>query len=546
MTTSPEAPAKGLNPILRIVLAILLLVPAMLCCASQDIGPSVMTFVTSLQKITGLGIDSQFIGFENYTRILGDRPFLSALGFTVQIIIVRLLAVSILPLLIGLGLSAVGKTPRRIIRAILVVPLALFVPVAIGITWRLLTSPVIGPIDAPVFGQPDTAGLALLFIDGLSVLGIAVAAGAWLYPSASTNGRAGVVVILVVLLLAAIASGLQTFTLMSVTTGGGPVNSTTTLMLLMNNLALRNFQFGAGAAVGTVILIPVLILGVIAGLVIILSRVALMPVEAASAEAAATEPPANRQPVRLVLLLVGLVPALACCAISALPLPWVALQSFGGDSFAEFFQVADLGPVLMNTLLPAFVSAFLIELPIALAAAFAIGGLRPIGKHSEWLLLLFSPGLFLTIAPIMVPVFQGLMATERIGEFTAFFTPLALSVPLLFLLTLFFKGHTVAKPEATPVQLLVRSLPLAFMASAVLFFVHLNEFLWPYLLARSPENYPFVLLIGQLSQGIGDFGTVAAAITLFWLPMFIVFVIVFGVCLVLYGDRLALKRDVKA
>ena len=43
-----------------------------------------------------------------------------------------------------------------------------------------------------------------------------------------------------------------------------------------------------------------------------------------------------------------------------------------------------------------------IQLPIAYLGALGIGALRPLGRYSEWLLLPFSPWLFITALPLSV------------------------------------------------------------------------------------------------------------------------------------------------
>lgn len=529
-------PSTGLNPAGRIVLALVLLLPALLCCGSQQLGPSLNTLILSFQKSSGLGGNAQFVGAANYTNMVQDKPFASAVGFTLAIIVVRLLVVTILPWLIGQGVAALGPQPRRMVRVVLAVGLALFVPVAMGITWRLLTAPSTGLVNTPVFASPNSARLALLGIDGLAVLGVAAAAGAWLYPLATEGGRRAKIVILSLLGIAAITSGLQTSVLTMVATGGGPANSTTTLVFLMNQAAFQRFQLGYGAAIGALILVPVMILGLVAGVLLVITNLRFAPAEGTTDPAAAT----SGAPGWLWLAL-GLVPALACCLVSALPLPWIALQALTGNAKSGLGNMS-LGPVLVNTLVPAFVSAFLIELPIALVGGYAIGGLRPLGKRSEVILLFFSPWLFVTVAPLATPILLGLMDAKRLGEFTTLFTPMVLSIPLLFVLTLFFKGQATRPNPPTWPQLVVSVLPIAMGAGSVLFFLHLNELLWPYIVSRSPESSTITLFLLNAAQQLGQPGRLAPLVALFWLPMTIVFLIIFGAWLAVFGDQLVLEQ----
>jgi ABC-type sugar transport system permease subunit len=537
MTDAPLPQSTTQSPALRIGLAAVLLLPAVLCCASQYAWPSLLTIVASFQDVSGLGASGQFVGADNYTNLFGSRPFITSVGFTLAILVVRLLAVTVVPLMVGYGLTALGAGPRKLIQAGLMFAVALFAPVAIGITWRLLTLPNGGLISGPVFSNPVTARLALLGIDGLYILGLAVAAGAVLYPMAARSGKAAIALVFGVFVIAVITTSLQTLVLPLVTTGGGPANSTTTLGLFLYRSVLQQFQFGVGAVVGTLILIPVMLLGLVAGILIVATRLSFaqsepLPVDAANA---------NRKPLKMGLLVLGLLPAILCCAASGLPLPWVAVTSLGGNAYGRFFADTNMGAIAVNTFLPAFVSAFFIELPVALAGAFAIGALRPLGKRSGVLLLVFSPWLFITVLPLLVPLIQSLMDSGRLSEFTALFTPFALSVPMLFILTLFFKGRTSA--NAAPVQagLLLQALPLALGLTCLSFLMHLNEFLWPLLVAVRPDSYTLPLLINQTAQqSVGN--QVFSAITLFWLPVTIVFFVIFAAWMVFYGHRLVLGR----
>ncbi len=534
---APE-PTTAPNPILRIGLAVLFLLPALLCCATQDVWPTISNFYMSLQKTNGLGGDAggaQFVGMENYNRLFGG-PFPAAVGFRGAIIFIRILAVSIVPLLVGLGLSALSERVRNGVRGVLAAPLALFVPVAMALAWLLITSPRGGLFPTAVFASPGGARLALLVIDGLATLGIGVAAGAWLYPLTAKSGLAARIAILSLLIIAAIASGLQTSVFSSTTTNGGPANSTTTLVLLMEQSILRNFQVGFGAALGTLILVVVMVLGLVATIILLATRVQLAPAEPV------VETNSDRRPMGLLLLGIGGLVALVACLISALPLPWVALQSVALKPAGGVTQI-NTGVALFNTIAPAFISAFLIELPITWLAAFAIGGLRPLGKRSELMLLLFSPWLFITVAPLMAPLLLGLVDAKRVDQFTALLTPFALSVPLLLVLTLFFKVHTSRSPAPSFSQLMLRSLPLTLGGAAVLFFVHLNEFTWPYMVVRSPETLPLTMLLPRLAQTATKTQALASLIVLFWLPMAVVFFIVFGAWLALYGGRLEITTD---
>jgi hypothetical protein len=131
----------------------------------------------------------------------------------------------------------------------------------------------------------------------------------------------------------------------------------------------------------------------------------------------------------------------------------------------------------LNTLLPPLVSVLLFQIPIAYVAALGIGSLRPLGRHSEWLLLPFCPWLFVGMETLGVQGFQNLRQLSSLGTFSALVSPLALSVPGLVILTLFFKGRQDEWRDAQASgakavgsffrQLVLPSLPLAALLACV-------------------------------------------------------------------------------
>jgi ABC-type sugar transport system permease subunit len=537
------APATnaGSNPFVRIGLGILLMLPAAVCCATQFAWPTLATFLASLQQINGLGNRPDvFVGMSNYAALLNGGGLFAYFGFTAAIAVERGLVVSVVPLLLGLGLSSAAGWPRRILRALTAGGIGLFVPVAVGLVWRQLGSPATGFFETSPLASPGGARSWLLAVDGLYTLGIAAAAGAWLYPMAARSRRGTSLAVFAVLVLAAIASALQTSVLSEIMTAGGPARSTTTLVLAMENFAARQLQFGPGAAVGAILLVLVMGCGLTASLLVVFLRLRLSPAEA--------EPPAgpsagSRSVPGLLLLAVGGLVFLASLLASALPMFWVAMQSLGGGDGSRPAGL-NLGASLAAGVVPAFISAFLIQLPLSWLAAFAIGSLRPLGKWSEALLLLFGPWLFATWAPFMVVLLRGLAEAKSFGEFRTMLSPLSLSVPLLFVLTLYFKGRGSSSGAPGLARQAAGSLPLALAGTVVLFISHLNEFLWPLLVSGPARGeLPLAVAVVRLALTNVRARELAGPVVLLWVPGAVVFALALGVWLLFYGDRLKLDQD---
>jgi ABC-type maltose transport system permease subunit len=195
---------------------------------------------------------------------------------------------------------------------------------------------------------------------------------------------------------------------------------------------------------------------------------------------------------------------------------------------------------------------FLLQIPLAYLGALGIGALRPLGKRSEWLLLLFSPWLFVTVMPLSIVALRRLIAAGQVDAFSALFSPILLSVPILFILTLFFKGQepkwrTAQAQDETGAgtffqKLILPSLPLTAVLAFAAFLVNMQNLLWPLVAVRGAENRTVQVALFILRQEPAVAGPyLAAALTLFGLPVFVFFFVVFGLSQVLYLDRLALR-----
>ena len=104
----------------------------------------------------------------------------------------------------------------------------------------------------------------------------------------------------------------------------------------------------------------------------------------------------------------------------------------------EGLSATDVGAVVRNTWLPpAFTTA--VQVLVGVLAGFAIGALRPFGESSEALLLLFAPGLFVGLTPLLTAKYLAAAAAVRFSEISLV-TPMLLSVPAVFVFTFVFAG----------------------------------------------------------------------------------------------------------
>jgi len=578
--------------VLRIVVGLALLVPAGLCCLGGLVAPTFYTAVMSVQEVSQLRFsEAQFVGLENYTRLFEARTFSDALGFTLLLFVVRVLVVAVVPLVLAFAVNEFGRAVRIPVRLLFTIPLALFAPVATALIWSLVLSSRSGLASGILqsLGQEpqrwlhdvETAQWAFLFVDGLHTFVLACGVGLVFYLAAlrgsgeeAPSGRKALVPLIaswVTGMLATMALAVQSLVPSYLLTAGGPRGTTTTLELLLFN-AFRTFRLGEGAAVATLLLIVLAFLGLVAGAIVALAglRLETVPWGKQSGLISGEGKPGCGRVVAVLLLALVLLGSVGICSLSVLPLPWIALNSLRTasdvfssplptlpfspslDAYTALGETVPIGSVVVNTLVPVLVSLLLL-IPIAYAGALGIGAARPLGRWSELLLLPFSPWLFATIGPLSVVAYRVLLEARDLNTLFKLALPTVLYlVPMLFVLTLFFKGQglkwRVARARgrsaagAFLTTLILPSLPLVALLACVALFVGLQDLLWALLVGRGPGDWTMNMALLQMRAALRP-DMQAAALTLFGLSTFVVSFLVFGLFQALYLDRLALGTD---
>jgi len=583
LSTDKKKNSTG-KTVIRVILGLALLIPASLACLGGLLVPTVSTFVLSLQS-TGLVVrDAKFVGLENYARLFQDPVFSAALGFTLSLLVVRVLVVAVAPLLLALAVNELGRAVRLPVRLLFTLPLAMFAPVVMALIWVTVLTPnsglaailwrSLGQASQSWLTDPGRAKGALLFADALYTVGLACGVGLIFYLAALRGSWRQVWKPLVaswgIGLLATLALSLQSFTLCYALTAGGPANATMSLTLYQFNQAFRYFRFGPAAAVASFVLVVLVLLGLAAGLAVVLTglRLEVTPGSKESGLLGRAGQPGRGRIVAIALLAVMLLGSVMVCSLSGLPVLWNTLNSLKTSAeitrssaslfpsspsltaYSELAKKMPIGQVFVNTLLPLSLSLLLLQIPIAYLGALGIGAARPLGKWSEWLLLLFSPWLFVTVGPLSIVAYQNLQQARMLNTLAALTPPIVLSVPMLFILTLFFKGQEpkwrAAQAEGQGAKifftkLILPSLPLVALLASAAFLIGLQDLLWPSVASNTLTTMTLSTMLLRLRAGLTTgWPMLAAAITLFELPTFAFFFLVLGALQFLYLDRLAL------
>ncbi|MEU5993297.1 hypothetical protein ABZ806_30375, partial [Spirillospora sp. NPDC047418] len=293
------------------------------------------------------------------------------------------------------------------------------------------------------------------------------------------------------------------------------------------------------AALATVTGLILGVLGIAATLVAITTalRIDLAPAD-----------PAGRPvgPGRIVIAAAALLAVLAVVLVGAWP--WLsALFSSQGPRGAA--SPAD-ARTYVNTWVPPLLGA-LVSVGAAFLGALGIGGLRPLGRRSEWLLLPFAPWLFVGIGPLSISGFENARSFDLIDTFGSLIPPTLISVPALVVLTLFCRGRAAAwqaqMAAGAPAAggflrtVAVPALPLAVLLGGATVLINAQELLWPLLVGTSRDTMTApVALVSQLGQYSAPGVSLGFATPL---AVLVLALLVLAALQVAYLDRLTITVD---
>jgi multiple sugar transport system permease protein len=241
-------------------------------------------------------LGDEWVGLDNYTKVLTDQRFLDALGHTIVLGVGQTVG----SLLAGFGLALLLEGQARTLR---VLRTAVFLPVVtaiavIGEVWRIIYFPSDTGFVNSVLGAAGIGPLGFLS-DPDSALASVMAVGIWtgapynmviilaglagidrtLYEAAAIDGVSrwqrlrhivlpGLRPALTVVLTLAAIRGLRIFTEVYVLTGGGPAGSTEVWMTRVYSLGFERNDLGVASAAAMLLLFVTVILTVVVRLFI--------------------------------------------------------------------------------------------------------------------------------------------------------------------------------------------------------------------------------------------------------------------------------------
>jgi ABC-type sugar transport system permease subunit len=536
-----ETRTASTNPILRGLLGLLLLLPACALCSANLLGPTIATFLASMNSFTLSGI-GEFVGMDNFERLLEHQGFAYSLGFTMQLVPVRVLTAAVFPLLLTAGVYQFGKKLRLGVRLLFTLPMALFAPALIALASSRMSW----------MWNRESPESTVLLTEAVATMIVTCAAGLLVYSAilrrhadAEIGWKPAIPALIAAWLIgqfAVTAYALQSFPPLAQVAGAG--NSS--LAQFIYRGVLLFFDFGLGLAVSAIVFIVVAGFGVVATLTAILFRLQLEY----DSTVENTDRPGNRALGILgwVVILLGAVGVILTLFVPYL-ISLLGATSWVGEGSTRSLSLVQ---IWLNSTLPPLLVVLFIQLPVAYLGALGIGAVRPLGRRSEWLLLLFAPWLFATSMPLISQRLIALSETDALDSFLALVPTLLISVPMLMVLTLFFKGMEPrvrqARAEGMPTmravftRLIVPSLPLAGFLAALSFLAATQDFLTSLMVAAQPEQFTAAGTILRFADGPNALGA-QTIVAIYGLPIFLIFSVIFIALRILYLDKLLLGRE---
>lgn len=553
---TPEKEKSGKqNRTFSIILGLLFILPALAALIFARLIPTFRTFTLSFQDASLFG-DPQFIGGENYQQLLQFSLLGRTVTFTLLITLNRVLLVLIPPLIFGLGASSLKFGLRKAVRVFATVPWMLYSPLALGVTWLLLMNPMFGFATMNFnLGNPDLARWIILLMDGLSFFGLSCGIGITVYLAALKGENYGegrkrpartLIILAIIMVVGTAALTLQGGSTVTFLTNGGPQNMTMTINLLILNQAFSLMRMGISAAIASPVLLLVMLLGIGIVLISVLTNFRLLAV------------PPKTEPTPLakwlkVLAIILMIVFLIGLLISSMPylLKLIPLFRSPGDGFLEgMTRTIGENPfwqTLLNSWLVPVVIVLLVQFPITYLAAIGIGALRPFGKGSEWLLLLFAPWLFVTEILLIPGMTFTLLNLGLVNQFTGLALAYLINLPMLVVLTLFFRGQS-QKLAADKEKIgffkvyILPSLPLAAICVVVGIMAIQQDMVWSAAVLSAPNQMFLPVLFRRLRvMAIGDMSGLGGLMLLLRIPAFILSLLIFGAFQLFYFPRLGIK-----
>jgi len=270
-------------------MAYLFLLPALLVFTLVTWYPILNTIIYSFQKVNLSGFQ-RWVGFANYTRMLGDPIFYTAWQNTLIYVVLSLIMGALVPIALALMINEM-RGLASFFQTIVYVPT--LIPIAVGlIVWRQIYAPEGGILNSllsmlhlptqlwlqdPLLAKPalivimtwiGAGGATLLYLYALREIPSDIFEAAEL-DGFSVWQRIRYIALpllryrIQIMLVLQIIAVAQVFTEPFILTNGGPANSTTSPVLEMYDAAFTRTDFGLASAWGVSMLLALSVFSIL-------------------------------------------------------------------------------------------------------------------------------------------------------------------------------------------------------------------------------------------------------------------------------------------
>jgi hypothetical protein len=418
-----------------------------------------------------------------------------ALWFAVSFALLPILILASVAPAFAWAASRAGLAGRWVARAALALPLAAFAPTGFAIVWLSRHGPD-NLADTSV-SMLDTRLIALATMGGF---GFAVAVTCYLSalrrPGAGARTWPAVLVVGVVLALVMLGVAVQQYPMAEIFNGSAFLGEpeVTPMTLLATS--------GTNGPVGAAVVAVLAVLGAAAALVILRSGLRIELDPAVRSPDGGAGPPAGRRAVALIGTAAGVIGLLGFIVIQLGP--WLSGVALGDPEPPDGFTA---GSVLAATWLVPLGTA-LIQVGAAAVAGFGIAVVRPLGRHSEWLLLVFAPWLLVGNG-LLEATHVDFTSQDGLQPLIAYSPPSWLSIPALFVFVLLFRGQAAVWERlraggdryAFP-RAMWPALPMLVLATGVAWLLQAQDLLVPVLADHDQGVVPNAQLLVRRSATI--------------------------------------------
>lgn len=446
----------------RRAIGIAMILPALVLLLVQQVIPTVRTLILSLQYVDAHDGSATFVGFDNYTAHL-DPEWLSTLLPAIAAGLVPAVAGLLVGHAVGRVLLRVPTRAHRMGLAVLGIALVSIAP----LSYYIATFPA---VDQPLTIITSTTAVWI---------SAAAVAGAFVGQASTMAGKHALLLGLAIAAGAGAALGLQMTTPAMVSPAEVPMSG-------IYYGAFGDLAIGPAAAMSTILLVPVMILGIALALLLLGSRLHLQA------------DPHRTLAGRRLPGVIGLVAAvLVLAAALVLALPWL-LSWFGPSAL-------DGGSDIVGRTWLAAGRGVVPTIAVSALAGIGIGYFRPFGTRSSAILLIFSPWLLVSVAPLVTTHVLDRLQLGLVDLPVGRIYPHLLIIPLLFLFT-YLAGAVRRSGRAA----LLPVLAMAGLASIVLVLLRTQEVLWTRLMAAGPDSQSApVVALRYLAEGFPGSGLVS-------------------------------------